>query len=133
MDFSWSFTVLQYGDQLWRRKRKLMTAHVHAGVAGRYHPVQLASARRFAQSILTAGKSTESLRPAVILYLGQVLIKAVYGIDVDSTESEYITHPEKVMEGFSIACTPGRFMIDFLPFCQYSRLTTDNALTTSSQ
>jgi cytochrome P450 len=116
MNFDWSLTVLQYGE-LWRRKRKLMSAHIHAGVASRYHSVQAACARRFAQDILAAGKRTEPLRPAVTLFLGQVIIKTVYGIDVESTESEYITYPEKVMEDFSIACTPGRFMVDFLPFC----------------
>jgi cytochrome P450 len=116
MKFEWSFVVLPYGD-MWRRKRKLMTAHLHAGVAERYHPVQLASARRFARDILATGKSIESLRPAVSLFVGQLIMKAVYGIDVEHAESEYITYPEKLFEDFSIACTPGRFMVDFLPFC----------------
>jgi hypothetical protein len=110
MNFDWAITVLPYGD-MWRRKRKLVTAHIHAGVAARYHP--------------------EPLRPAVSLFLGQVIIKAVYGIDVKHVGSEYITYPERIVEGFSIACTPGRFMIDFLPFCQYLTLAMDHTLTTS--
>jgi cytochrome P450 len=130
MNFDWAITVLPYGD-MWRRKRKLVTAHIHAGVAARYHPVQLASARRFARDILAVGKGTEPLRPAVSLFLGQVIIKAVYGIDVKHVGSEYITYPERIVEGFSIACTPGRFMIDFLPFCQYLTLAMDHTLTTS--
>jgi cytochrome P450 len=117
MQMDWSFVILPYSD-LWRRKRKLMHAHVHAGVATRYHPVQVHSARRFALDILTGEKTEEALPSAVRLYVGRTIIKAVYGIDVKDEEDEFVRYPEAVVQNFNIVLMPGRFMIDFFPLCE---------------
>jgi cytochrome P450 len=114
MKFQWTFVVLPYGD-LWRRKRKLMHAHVHQGVAERYHSIQISHARRFARDILVAKTEDHLLPQAVRLNFAQMIIKATYGIDVESYESEYISLPERVVENISEATTPGRFFVDFLP------------------
>jgi hypothetical protein len=115
MRFDWAITSLPYGDA-WRQKRKLMYAHAHAGAAPRYHPAQLAAARVFARDVLVAGPGDDALPRAIRWSLGQTIIKLAYGIDVASEESELITLPGKISNAFGLALTPGRFMVDFLPF-----------------
>lgn len=114
MKFEWSFVVLPYGE-LWRRKRKLMHTHVHQGVSDQFHPIQTACARRFVRDILAEKSDKEALPQAVRLNFAQMIIKVVYGIDVENYQSEYIALPEKVIADFSQVCTPGRFLVDFIP------------------
>jgi cytochrome P450 len=118
METDWTVAVLRYGDS-WRRKRKLLHAHVHQGAAERYHPIQIASARRFARDILVADTEPHVLPRAVRLNFAQMILKATYGIDVESYESEYISLPEKVLANIGDASTPGRFFVNVLPIREF--------------
>jgi cytochrome P450 len=109
--------MLPYGDA-WRRKRKMLHAHVHQGVIARYRPIQVASARRLARDILKVDADKEALPRAIRLNFGQTIMEAVYGIEVNDPESEFISLPEKVLDAFSVAFTPGRFLVDYFPFCE---------------
>jgi hypothetical protein len=113
----WAFSRAPYGET-WRRKRKLMHGHIHQGVVDRYHPIQVASARRLARSILVTHNDPESLPQLVRLTFGQTVIKAMYGIDVDGYNNKYISLPEKVLALISEAGAPGRFLVDFIPPCE---------------
>jgi hypothetical protein len=117
MDMKWVLFRMPYGDR-WRRGRKLLHAHIHQGVAVRYHPVQIASARRFARDILSVKTEKEALANVVRASFGQSIIKMVYGIDAQDADSEYISLPEQVIRYTSQGATPGRFLVDSLPFCE---------------
>jgi cytochrome P450 len=117
MDILWPLSRMPYGDR-WRRGRKLLHAHVHQGVVHRYHPIQLASARRFAQDILSVKTDKEALAKAVRASFGRMITKMVYGLDVPDANSEYIALPERVLHRTSQGATPGRFLVDSLPFCE---------------
>jgi cytochrome P450 len=117
MDFKWIFSLLPYGEP-WRRRRKLLHAHVHQGVVQQYYPVQLESARRFARDILATTTEQEALVKAARTSFGWSIIKMVYGIDATAGNSEYISLPEKVLDSINEASTPGRFLVDFLPICK---------------
>jgi cytochrome P450 len=114
MDFDWAFSLAPYGE-VWRRKRKLMHAHMHQGVVDRYHPIQVASARRLARDILITEAKPESISRAVCLNFGQTIVKTMYGIEVEGHQSEYITLAEEVTARINEAAVPGRFLIDFIP------------------
>lgn len=119
MGLKWLMSMQPYGD-IWRRGRKLMHAHVHQGVAPQYHVVQVDSARRFAQEILTTKTDKEALSLAVRSNFGRSIIKMVYGITVKPGKSEYISLPETVLENISEGATPGRFLVDFIPLREWS-------------
>jgi cytochrome P450 len=118
MDVKWPIAMIPYGER-WRHARKLFHAHVHQGVADRYHPAQLDAARRFIRDILATRRDKEALPKAVRANFGRSIIKMTYGIDVADDESEFISLPEKVNQGIIDAGTPGRFLVDFLPFCAW--------------
>jgi cytochrome P450 len=120
MDMGWILVMLPYGEA-WRRARKLFHAHVHQAAAHRYHPVQIDSARRFARDILSVKTDNEALPEAIRVSLGRSIIQLVYGIDVPDADSEYLSLPARVVASINEAATPGRFMVDFLPFCECIR------------
>jgi hypothetical protein len=128
MKLEWSFVVLPYGE-LWRRKRKLMHSHVQQSVAHRYHPVQMNSARRLVHDLLAGGTDNGALPRAIRLNFAQMVIKTVYGIDVDSYESEYVALPEQVNADFSEVAIPGRFLVDVLPIRMFFLYRSNHRLT----
>jgi hypothetical protein len=95
-----------------------MHSHINPGVTNRYYPIQVASARRFARDILTVKHEKEALPQAVRLNFAQTILKMVYGIDVDSHESDYVSLPEKVLEKLAKAMAPGRYLVDAIPICK---------------
>jgi hypothetical protein len=107
---------------MWRRKRKLMHSHIHQGVADRYHLIQIASARRFARDVLVAGPGEETLVHLVRFNFGQTIIKMVYGIEVESPESEYISLPEEVNQITVRVLTVGQFFVDIFPVRESSSI-----------
>jgi hypothetical protein len=111
IDAQWMFSLLPYGV-LWRQKRKLMHGYVHAGVADRYYPIQIAAARRFARDIPSIVPEKEALPPAIRFSFGQTILKIVHGINVDGHESEYIALPEQVIERAAKAVALGRYLVD---------------------
>jgi cytochrome P450 len=118
MGFGWMLTLLPYGDH-WRRSRKLLHTHMHPGIMPKYHSVQLAAARRFARDILDAKQDDDVLHRMIHTSIGQTIIKVVYGIDLNETDSEYVSLTEKLVDNFNEATLPGRFLVDFLPVCKY--------------
>jgi hypothetical protein len=118
---------MRYGDR-WRGGRKLLHSHVHVEVASKYHPIQLASARRLARDILRSKTTPEALPRAVKSNFGRSIMKMVYGIEVRDDEDDYLSLAEKVLEEINEASTPGRFLVDFLPIREY-RIRTDLSVT----
>jgi cytochrome P450 len=111
-------SVTPYGD-IWRTARKLLHAHLHQGVVSKYHPTQITSARNFAQDILITRQDADALSPVVSANFGRTIIKMVYGIDTEEAASEQLSLAEDVLEAFSTAFAPGRFLVDSLEFCKW--------------
>jgi cytochrome P450 len=118
MDLGWQLATLPYGDT-WRRGRKLLHAHVHPGATPKYNSVLVHAARRFARDILSAKQDDDILPYVIHANVGQTIVKVVYGIDVTDTDSEYITLPERVVDYMNEAVSPGRFLVEFFPICEY--------------
>jgi hypothetical protein len=129
MDMMWSLARLPYAEK-WRRGRKLLHAHVHQGVAHRYHAIQLASARRFARDILSVQTDKAALAPAIRANFGRTIIKIVYGLDAPSAESEYISLAEQVIRHAVQAAGPGRFLVDSWPIRERQTQASDRVTLT---
>jgi hypothetical protein len=111
--------VAPYGD-VWRTARRLLHAHLHQGVASKYHTTQIASARKLARDILVTRQGPDALSPVVRANFGRTIIKMVYGIDTEEVASEQLSLAEDILEAYSAAFAPGHFLVDFLPFCKRS-------------
>jgi cytochrome P450 len=117
MECDWALVMTPYGDH-WRRGRKLMHTYMHAGVALKFHPVQIVAARRLVLDLLAAPQQSNVLPKVVRLNVGQTIIKIVYGIDVKDAESKFISTPEQFNELVTESMMPGRFLVDLIPACE---------------
>jgi hypothetical protein len=118
MEFDWNIGFIRYGER-WRLARKMLHAHAHSGVAPKYHPVQLESARGFARDLLAAPPHPDALPDFVRAALGAEIIKMVYGLDVGKSEEarrKYIDSAEEALHAMAIGGTPGRFLVEFIPW-----------------
>lgn len=115
MGFSWMLSAMSYGDKQWRRSRRMLHTHLHSGVSAFYWPMQDQAAQRFVCSLLAAPQTPDTLHQLVHASFSQSIVKIVYGIDVMSVKSDYISVPEKVLEALNVAQTAGRFLVDSLP------------------
>jgi hypothetical protein len=118
MEFDWVLSFIRYGER-WRLARKMLHAHAHSGVAPRYHPVQLDSARAFARDLLAAPPHPDDFPVFVRTALGAEIIKMVYGLDVGKSEEarrKYIDSAEEALHALAIGGTPGRFFVEFIPW-----------------
>jgi hypothetical protein len=101
-------------------QRKLMHAHMHRGVVGKYQAIQINAARRLARDILATSAGTpEALTRAVQLNFGQSITKIVYGLEISDGESEYISLAEQILAAFSDAAIPGRYLVNFIPASEH--------------
>jgi cytochrome P450 len=117
MDFAWLTSVVSYGG-VWRTARRLLHAHLHQGVASKYQPTQMASARKLTQDILVTQQDADMLSPVVRANSGRTIIKMVYGIDTEEVASKQLSLAEDVLSAFSASFTPGHFLVDSLPICE---------------
>jgi cytochrome P450 len=118
MKWGWSTALTPYGET-WRMKRKLLHSQIHSDVIEPFRPIQAASARRLARDILRTKTDPQALSDAIRLNFGQTIMKSVYGVDVHSHEDSYIALPAEIIEYFSEAVTPGRFLIDAIPLREF--------------
>jgi hypothetical protein len=125
MGFKWMMTAWDNGDRL-RQARKLLHTHLNLSEVGKHHPVQLAAARRMAIEILEAPQEPASVPRIVHFNFARSVVKMVYGIEVESPESEYVSGPERVLEALNLVIVPGRFLVDFIPWCESSSVSSSS-------
>lgn len=62
-------------------------------------------------------KTPDKLFDHIMMEAGAVILKVTYGYNVDPRGKDYLVDAAgKVMDEFSDAATPGRWMVDILPF-----------------
>ena len=130
---SWNFSAQEYGDQ-WRRGRRLFHSGVHIGVAPKYQRLQIRSARAFLKQlreksddlhasvrkfVLTSSLDNFGLRlNCLFRHVGSTIIDVVYGIDSENN-NYFINIADEAVRLFSLAVTPGAFMVDLIPARKY--------------
>jgi cytochrome P450 len=117
MGFRWMLTLMPYGEE-WRRGRRLIHTHFSQSAVPSYYPAQVTAARRLARDLLNAPQQPDTLTPLVQLNFAQTIIKILYGIDAHDENDPYVSTSEKVVEALNISIVPGRFLVDFMPFCE---------------
>ena len=51
--------------------------------------------------------------------LGSTILRIVYGIEIDSPSDEILVLEEQAMSAIKEAITPGKYLVEALPFLQY--------------
>ena len=51
--------------------------------------------------------------------MGAIILQICYGYEIRETDDPFAKLAKAFVEQFSLACTPGAFMVDFIPACIY--------------
>ncbi|EFI26618.1 cytochrome P450 [Coprinopsis cinerea okayama7 len=109
------FPIMPYGES-WRRHRRVVAQDFAQGVVGRYAPLQEKETRLLFRNVLA---NPENLKSEIALRVGIIIIRITYGYYIQSKDDPILTTPLQAMHNFSIATTPGNFIVDFLPFLKH--------------
>lgn len=55
-------------------------------------------------------------------FTARVIMKAAYGIDIESQDDRYVQIAEKGAEGFSASVNAGSYLVDYIPICESCNL-----------
>ncbi|KAI0718536.1 CyP450 monooxygenase [Cerioporus squamosus] len=111
----WALVFDQYDSQ-WRQRRRAFHRHFGPKSINQYEGIQEDSARRLLQDLLTkSGSFDDHLRFA----FGSTILRVVYGITTSSLDDELIALTEEALLISSEAYTPGKYIVEILPFLQH--------------
>ncbi|CAE6484159.1 unnamed protein product [Rhizoctonia solani] len=96
--------------------RKYMHNSMGAKTMPDWRPQQEQEAFRFLQKLL---RSPENLLSHIRHAAGATVVRLTYGYTPKDEDDEYIKIAEAVMDHFSLATTPGAFMVDIFPSLRY--------------
>ncbi|TFK24572.1 cytochrome P450 [Coprinopsis marcescibilis] len=105
------FPIMPYGDG-WRQQRRLISQDFSHISVQRYAPLQ---EREAGLAIRNALENPGALRSELGLHIGIIIIRITYGYYIKSKDDPFLTTPLQAMNNFSIATTPGNFLVDFIP------------------
>ncbi|KAF5309909.1 hypothetical protein D9619_010547 [Psilocybe cf. subviscida] len=106
-----SFVMAPYGDE-WRRQRRLVVHDFSPTMTPRYYGLQETAARALVRNLVA---KPESLRSEVKLRIGMIILRVAYGYKVESIADPMLQTELTVVESFSIATAPGRWLVEIIP------------------
>ncbi|KAI0333732.1 CyP450 monooxygenase [Cubamyces sp. BRFM 1775] len=109
-----NFATFPYG-QWWRRHRRSFWQQFHPGALSRYFPIQREGTHKFLASLL---ESPSQLRAKIAYTFQGVILKIVYGIDVEPGD-ERLAIANAALESISQA-TPGNSIVEVFPFLRHA-------------
>ncbi|KAF5309878.1 hypothetical protein D9619_010562 [Psilocybe cf. subviscida] len=106
-----TFGMAPYGDE-WRKQRRLVVHDFSPSMTPRYYGLQETAARTLVRNLVT---KPESLRSEVKLRIGMIILRVAYGYKVESIADPILQTGLLVVESFSLATAPGRWLVEIIP------------------
>ncbi|KAI0741843.1 cytochrome P450 [Daedaleopsis nitida] len=110
-----NFALMTYGPK-WKHYRRKFVQWFPSPVPVEQQEFQQEHARIFVKKLLN---DSENLLHHIRYTFGASIVKLAYGIDVAEKDDENLANMERVLEGLQ-AVTPGRFLVQFLPFLKHA-------------
>ncbi|KAF5330223.1 hypothetical protein D9611_010590 [Ephemerocybe angulata] len=115
MEMDWSFGLMPYGSE-WKRHRKPFHQLVNANALPKFYPVFNEEMRVLLQSL---HKTPEEFLGHMKYFFGAVIMRLSYGFDDVQTNKALIQDAEILMQAFSEAALPGRYLVNHLPVLKW--------------
>ncbi|KAF5309876.1 hypothetical protein D9619_010560 [Psilocybe cf. subviscida] len=106
-----TFGMAPYGDE-WRKQRRLVVHDFSPSMTPRYYGLQETAARILVRNLAAM---PESLRSEVQLRIGMIILRVAYGYKVESITDPMLQTELTVVESFSLATAPGRWLVEIIP------------------
>ncbi|RXW13084.1 hypothetical protein EST38_g12770 [Candolleomyces aberdarensis] len=115
MEMNWSFGLMPYGTK-WRQHRRPFHQLVNSNALPKFYPV-------FNEEIVVLlrklHQSPDDFLRHIQFFFGANIMRLSYGFDDVETNVSLIHDAEILMQAFSEAALPGRYLVNNLPFLKY--------------
>lgn len=132
MGWSFMFATMPYGRD-WRRRRSLFQRFFPTSRADAYQPQQRAKVRHLLSRLCDSQQNfVQTLRQYVISvvmqfsqitfsfsFTGGIVIALGYGIQVNQVDDPYIKLAQRAIGLLNDASTPGKYLVDMIPWLKY--------------
>ncbi|KAJ7803823.1 cytochrome P450 [Mycena olivaceomarginata] len=117
MLMGWDFGIgfMKYGDR-WRAHRRILHEAFNIAAVKQFQPQELAATHRLLRRIL---QDPRDIMDHFRHMSGALMMDVTYGIDVRSSDDQYISIAEEAMHGLSVASIPGAFLVDTIPALRF--------------
>ncbi|QRV76457.1 cytochrome P450 family protein [Ceratobasidium sp. AG-Ba] len=106
---------MNYGDTF-KRTRKLLYEGMNPKAVESFRPLQKKETIKFVQRLLGSPKNVIGhIRQTA----GASVIKLTFGYDIKDQDDYFLNLAQKAVDMFSIATTPGMFLVDVFPWLKY--------------
>ncbi|KAK0480126.1 cytochrome P450 [Armillaria novae-zelandiae] len=113
----WEFglILMRYSDW-WRMHRRMFHQYFQLRAIPSYHPVQMKATSVLLQQLR---KSPDVFACHVRHYSGSVIMKIVYGYDVDANGDKFVELADRAMTSARATGNIGSFLVDYIPALRY--------------
>ncbi|KAK0223367.1 cytochrome P450 [Armillaria fumosa] len=108
-------TFMRYSNW-WRKHRRMLHEYFHLRSVSAYYPVQMKTTSVLLQQLL---KSPDGIFQHVRHHAGSIIMKTVYGYDVNPNGDQFVGLVDQAMESIRIAGNVGSFLVDYIPSLKY--------------
>ncbi|KAK0193931.1 cytochrome P450 [Armillaria mellea] len=113
----WGFNLgfMRYSED-WRRHRRMVHQYFQPRTVPSYYPVQMKATLVLLQQL---HKSPDEFVRHVRHHAGSVIMKTVYGYDVDPNGDRFVEIVDRALESIRIIGNMGTFLVDSIPSLKY--------------
>ncbi|KAK0193917.1 cytochrome P450 [Armillaria mellea] len=110
-----SLTFMRYSNW-WRKHRRMLHEYFHLRSVPAYYSVQMKTTSVLLQQLL---KSPDGMFHHVRHHAGSIIMKTVYGYDVNPNGDQFVGLVDRAMESIRITGNVGTFLVDYIPSLKY--------------
>ncbi|KAK0204930.1 cytochrome P450 [Desarmillaria ectypa] len=108
-------TFMRYSNW-WRKHRRMLHGYFQLRAVPAYYPVQMKATSVLLQQFL---RSPDAFFHHVRHHAGSIIMKTVYGYDVDPNGDRFVDMVDRAMESVRIIGNVGTFLVDYIPSLKY--------------
>ncbi|KAK0236042.1 cytochrome P450 [Armillaria nabsnona] len=108
-------TFMRYSNW-WRRHRRMLHEYFQLRSVPAYYPVQMKTTSVLLQQLL---ESPDGIFHHVRHYAGSIIMKTVYGYDVNPNGDQFVGLVDRALESVRITGNVGTFLVDYIPSLKY--------------
>ncbi|KAK0469623.1 cytochrome P450 [Desarmillaria tabescens] len=108
-------TFMRYSNW-WRKHRRMFHEYFQLRAVPAYYPVQMKATSVLLQQLL---RSPDAFSHHVRHHAGSIIMKTVYGYDVDPNGDRFVGIVDRAMESIRIIGNIGTFLVDYIPGLKY--------------
>jgi len=114
-DWNWIIALMPYGE-LWKRHRPYLQKFLQPPHVFQYMGIQFREAHKLCGRLL---RSPEDFTQHVRSAAAGTIMDIAYGHEVSTDDDAFVKLAEDGVNAFSDATTPGKYMVEFLPWLNY--------------